>query len=346
MLIAPVASRHLSHMPQQQRARRVLALLALTLAVSIAHLLASWGVPSPGKMPEFKPSPGTPTLITRQVSAPSRVAPVPEPAAPSARPPAPPTARQETATASGSPTASPTLPAGLPPDPGTKDRSDEGALHYTVTGRFGGQLLGGSAKLEWKVVQSAYALSLTVTGSHRFSTLFAWQHAARGRITAEGPRPDDYEETLSLLGQNDARREVSFSAPQPALGFGATTQTPTAGADPLTALLQLAMGLETAAATPAEGAAQPALVTVNLAEGSFTLSFEREGDEVVESPFGPLPVIKLVSREAGIGPGGTVISLWLAPELRYAPVRVQVDSQGVTFVTLDLASEPTALPLR
>lgn len=214
-----------------------------------------------------------------------------------------------------------------------------------MTGRFGGQLLGGSARFEWKVVHSAYTLTLNVTGSHRFNALFALQLATHGQVTAAGPRPDRYEETLSVLGQQDARRELSFNAPPPSSASGVTTPAPAGGADPLTALLQLARELEAAASFP-ESAIQPALITVNLAEGSFTLSFERQGDEVIESPFGPLPVIKLVSREARIVPDGTVVTLWLAPQLRYAPARVHVASQGVSSITLDLSSEPTALPLR
>ncbi len=94
---------------------------------------------------------------------------------------------------------------------------------------------------------------------------------------------------------------------------------------------------------------RPELLKVGSAVG-FPLALPRNVDtyvyDVVEtqtiaSPFGPLLAFHLKPRpRPGRKPGSLSIEFWIAPELRYLPVRVRIEQDPATFVELTIAQKP------
>lgn len=216
----------------------------------------------------------------------------------------------------------------------------DGSLLYSISGRFAGQQAGGSARLEWKLSDSSYALALQVTGSHRYAALFSWRLKTQGQIAVTGMQPHRYEQETQLADQPSVRETLQLATP------GSDTRTEDISSpqdlDPLSALFQLATDIRAHAGTPTSGPIRTA-VRVRLADGLVQLTFEQHEDETVETPFGPLRTEKYVTQSQP-AEDTPVITVWMAPELHYTPVRVRIDRQDFAALVFELASEPLHLP--
>ncbi|MBX3621861.1 MAG: DUF3108 domain-containing protein [Rhizobacter sp.] len=234
-------------------------------------------------------------------------------------------------------------PTNSSPEDGEPDATPaDGSLLYSISGRFAGQQLGGSAKLEWKIGDSSYTLVLHATGSHRHAALFSWRLQAQGAIDAQGPHPHTYEQETRLAGQGAIRKAMKLADDEP--GSQVDPNETAREFDPLSAVLQLTNILRTRVTTSLAEPIRPT-VSVRLADSSVQpLMFDRQDDETVETPFGPLLAEKYVTRNRQLVDDAPVVTVWMAPELRYTPVRVRIEHQDLAALNFDLASEPTRFP--
>jgi len=351
------ASRHIKHMPTRHNARRITGCLLLTAVVSAAHLLLPWAWPAKNQLLQLNKKSELerpPTVNTRQITLAATPTPRAAQATPSSEPAKPRVSAARKPERLDEPP--PTLQAAAPPPPESpapqQSASDEldglGSLAYAIAGRFAGQQVGGSAKFEWKIGKSAYAITLNATGSRHYSVMFAWELSSQGTVGMDGMRPGSYEETLMLAGEPTKRQTIAFTdsvAGADTAASGTSSQL-AAELDPLNALLKLANDLHALKQTPGEAASAGAgfSIAVRLNDRVLNLDFERQADETVESPFGPLHAEKFVTKYTRLIHDEPVITLWLAPELRHAPVRVRVEQQGAVAINFELSSEPMAFP--
>lgn len=328
-------------------ARRFLAVLLLTLAVSLGHVSVPWILQSSGRQIAFGDRPVPPEIklvATRPIIATT----LPPPAAPA---PEPPPSADETRRESGTgqtakpktPDASVSIPTVVATPETAPQHSPEGtAILYSISGRFSGQQVGGSARLQWKLDPTAYLALLEVTGSHQFSTLFIWNARTVGVIDPTGMHPATYDEEFRGAGGHQVH-SLAF-APVEVLGAATEQVLPL---DPLSALLKLSSdlyALRQAAASPAEGSQLPAVI-VRLGMRTLQFTVERQGDETLSSPFGLLRTEKFVTKSMATANDEPEIRIWLAPEFRYAPVRVMLIHGATTALSFDLFSEPADFPV-
>ena len=323
------------------KAGRSVAVALLVVAVSLGHVSLPWLLQYSSRQIQFASSlpPEAVTVVTLK-SVPDT-----SPAAPpvvTAKPdtPRPPATRSTPAPRVSTPQAAPASAAAAAPATAASaapldDTGGEAALLYALSGQFGGHAVGGSATLQWKLEPSGYLLSLQVTGSRQFKTVFAWELRTRGRSSSGSMHPDVYEEELRTAGEGQQSVTVPFS--------DSPTHDPGAGPrlDPLSALLKLCNDLHL---RHQEEASQPYPVVVRLGSRSLHLSFAREGEEELPTSWGNLRTEKYVTKypnEFYIGPR---VTLWLAQGFRHAPVRVRVEEQDLARLDFDLLSEPVAFP--
>lgn len=320
---------------------RSVALALLVVAVSLGHVSLPWLMQYSHRQIEFASSvpPEAVTLVTLK-TAPETSPPAPPVVAAKPDTPRPPAARSTPAPQVSTPQAAPASAAAAEPAPAASatpldDSEGEAALLYAVSGQFGGHSVGGSATLQWKIEPSGYLLSLQVTGSRQFKTVFAWDLRTRGGSSSGGMHPDVYEEEQRTTGEGHLLLAVPFSD-EPAQDPGTGPRL-----DPLSALLKLCNDLHL---RPQEEASQPYPVVVRLGGRSLHLSFVREGEEELPTSWGNLRTEKYVTQypnEFYIGPR---VTLWLAQGFRHAPVRVRVEEQDLAKLDFDLLSEPVAFP--
>jgi hypothetical protein len=219
------------------------------------------------------------------------------------------------------------------------NQEGQGAVLYSVSGQFGGRSVGGNATLQWKIDPKAYLASLQVTGSHQFSTLFAWQLKVQGKVDGSRVRPPLYDEDLLIAGEHRQSHSIQFEE--------VLRDTP-GHMDPLSALLRLSSDLHArnAEALPDAVPRKPEgyPVVVRLGQRSVHLRFLQQGEEELSTPFGPLRTEKYVTEYPNAFHDGPQITLWLAPAFRRALVRIVLEQPEVAALSFDLSSEPVAFP--
>ncbi|WOB09306.1 DUF3108 domain-containing protein [Piscinibacter gummiphilus] len=322
------------------RVGRSVALALLVVAVSVGHVSLPWLMPYSSRQLEFASrAPQEPVTLVELKTAPDTLRTPPIVAAKRDTPPAPaphkpPAPRAATPQAAPAPAAA-DEPAPAPSATPLDGTGGEAAVLYAVSGQFGGHAVGGSATLQWKIEPSGYLLSLQVTGSRQFKTVFAWDLRTRGSSSGGSMSPDVYEEEQRTTGEGQQLRAVQFSD-NPAQEPGTGPRL-----DPLSALLKLSNDLHL---RPQEEASQPYPVVVRLAGRSLHLSLVREAEEDLPTSWGNLRTEKYVTKYPNEFYFGPQVTLWLAPSLRHAPIRVRVEEQDVARLDFDMLSEPVAFP--
>lgn len=330
--------------------RRAFAWVVLVATVAAGHLSLPWVLEfSLRRVTLVAPGPvETIALQTRRV-VPEPAAPPPPPPAPakaqSGEPPPPPPLRRpavlpERTERASRPPADDALPAAsvAPID----DTSGDSAVQYTVSGQFGGRTVGGNATLQWKIDPTAYVISLQVTASHQFTSVFAWQLKTQGSADRDGMHPQTYDEGRVVSGEGQQSRSVQFES-EP-------TPNSTAGPrmDPLSGLLKLSSDLHLREGGDAAVRAGPLpglySIVVRIGDRSMHLNFRQQGEEELSTPFGPLRTEKFVTEYPNPFHDNPQVTLWLAPAFRHAPARVRIEQPEVAVLSFDLASEPVAFP--
>lgn len=334
------------------RAGRIVAWALLIVAVALGHVSVPWLVRA--GLPQIEFNRGAPVakpLVIRQVTQTPIQPPVerallavpkeggdrpkPQPAAP------PQTLKHRSVALQASIT--PDFVAA--PEPHTaEDMKDEGEMLYAISGYFGGRPVGGSARFKLKLAPSEYLASLDVTGSHRFSTLFAWQLKTRGLIEDHAMRPENYDETLQFAGTGLSSHSVTFAPESHPDQTTAGTLIPRL--DPLSALLRMSSDLHQRQASPGAPAdtSEPYAIVVQLGRRSLHLNFERQGEELLSTRFGELQTEKYVTKYLNDFHDSPQISLWFAPAFRHAVVRIAIEQEGLAATRFELESEPTDFP--
>jgi hypothetical protein len=62
--------------------------------------------------------------------------------------------------------------------------------------------------------------------------------------------------------------------------------------------------------------------------------------QTLKTPFGPIAAFHLKPRPRPTRRNELSVELWIAPELRYLPVRIRVEQDAGTFVDLMISGKP------
>ncbi len=260
---------------------------------------------------------------------------------------APASAASSVATAASESASAPTTGAVASADPTASGATAAAAafewpastrVSYTLVGNYRGEV-SGSAQVEWIRVAERYQTNVDLAIGPDFAPLITRRMTSAGRIAASGLVPERYDEDTHIAFRDHRRMSVVFEPDAVILSNG-ERRDPVAGAqDAASQFVQLTYLFTT----------RPELLKVGAAVG-FPLALPRAIDtyvydvvemQTVDSSFGPLVAFHLKPRpRPGRKPGSLSIEFWIAPELRYLPVRIRIEQDPATFAELTIAQKP------
>ena len=311
--------------PVQRRAappRRVVAASAPAMAASEA---APAPVPDAAVVePEAAVAASAPAVAETQ-SPPASAAEPPATASAPAEPAVPTTAVASVASAASA------APGDQPFDWPVSTR-----LSYRLTGYFRGDV-EGEAQVEWVRSGSRYQVHLDVQAGLPAAPLFTRRMSSDGDITAAGLAPRRYDQDTKQLFRDRKRDTLLFEADSVVLANGDRRDTLAGVQDTASQFVQLSFLFAT----------RPELLRVG-AGVEFPLALPRKLDrwaydvvdeEILAAPFGALPTFHLKPRREVRG-GDLGVEMWLAPSLRYLPVRIRIRQDAETYIDLMITRRP------
>jgi hypothetical protein len=291
-------------------------------AASAPPAAASVAEPSP---PEPRPEPVPEPAVAPQAAP----APAPEPAtaveAAASAPPPSPEATGASAAAASAVTAEPfEWPAST-------------RLSYILTGNYRGEV-HGQAQVEWVRADSRYQVHLDVTVGPSFAPLITRRMSSDGELTAQGLSPRRYDEDTKVMFRERRRVTMLFEPDAVVMPGGERRERWPGIQDTASQFVQLAYQFTT----------QPELLRVGrtvevplaLPRNVDRWVYEVLDEELLNTPFGPVPSFHLKPRRVTRPGGDLVAEIWFAPELRYLPVRIRIQQDANTFIDLMISRKP------
>jgi len=296
------------------------------------------------------PAASAPEAVVDAASAPEPVASAPEVAA-SAVEPGPALAASasasEPAVASASPvddaaSAAPTIAAAsaasAPTNVATFQWPGATRVSYALTGNYRGEV-SGSAQVEWIRVNERYQVNLDLVVGPDFAPIITRRMTSEGKLTPGGLVPERYDEDTQMVMRDRRRLSVVFEADAVVLANGERRERLAGVQDTASQFVQLTYMFST----------QPELLRVgNIVAFPLALprtmdnyAYEVVDDQRVITPFGPVAAFHLKPRpRTPKRPNQLSAELWIAPELRYLPVRIRIEQDAANFVDLVISRKP------
>ena len=334
----------------------VLAVLALHLLLGheVQRIHEGWvsdGAPMPARMQvEFVQEMALQTPTGRAAPPPL---PLQRPAKPAAAPvtthaasepasaPEPPPAPETIAEAASAPSeASPPLvaagaPAVLSDEPGPEWPLST-RLSYVLTGNYRGPV-SGQAQVEWLRKGRDYQIHLDVSVGPSFAPLITRRMSSQGQLTPDGIAPQRYDEETKLIFGEPRRLSLFFLGGEVQLASGVRRTAQRGAQDSVSQFVQLTW-LFLTGVEPLQ-AGRLVQFPLLLPSGSYDWQYELMGEEVLDTPMGPLAAWHLKPRQAARG-GDLTAEVWLAPTLQYLPVHLVIRQDNDTYIDLMLKSAP------
>jgi len=211
-------------------------------------------------------------------------------------------------------------------------------LSYVLTGNYRGEV-NGTAQVEWIRVDDRYQVNLDLVIGPQFAPLVTRRMTSEGSIAATGLVPTRYEEDTQVVMRDRRRMSVVFEADAVVLANGERRERLDGVQDTASQFIQMTYVFST----------QPERLRVGGAV-AFPLALPRTMDsyvyEVIEAqtlqtPFGPLASFHLKPRPRPTRRANELtVELWIAPELRYLPVRIRIEQDVATFIDLMISGKP------
>ncbi|MBB1160399.1 DUF3108 domain-containing protein [Aquariibacter albus] len=313
----------------------------------------------PAEPPPVPPLPQLPASSPRAASSPAEPDLLaqggPPPPEPSASRPPPAAASAPLLAASAPPPAA--SAAGLPVL--ASAASDEGELvgkELLIDGfawpgsteiryRLGGDVRGevhGTAAVRWLREGRRYQVHLDVTVGPGFAPLLQRHTTSAGRITRQGLMPEHYEERTRIAFAPERRARVDFAPGRVTLAQGRQVEVPPDVQDGASQFIQLAWRFARQAQALAVGDAVD--ITLALPRRVDGWIYDVLALEPVDTPEGPIPAWHLRPRRSG-DPSTYAIEAWLAPSLRWMPVRMRVSDGRGNRLDLELSERLREVPV-
>ena len=211
-------------------------------------------------------------------------------------------------------------------------------VSYDLTGNYRGEVRG-QAQVEWIRLDDRYQINLDLLVGPEFAPLITRRMTSEGRIAASGLVPSRYDEDTQVVFRDRRRVTVAFEPDAVVLADGQRRERLDGVQDTASQFVQLTYLFST----------QPGLLHVGSTI-AFPLALPRTMDrytyDVVEeqslsTPFGTLQAFHLKPRPRGTRKSNELSAeMWIAPELRYLPVRIRIEQDPTTYIDLMISRKP------
>ncbi len=211
-------------------------------------------------------------------------------------------------------------------------------VSYALTGNYRGEV-SGQAQVEWIRLDDRYQVNLDLLVGPEFAPLITRRMTSEGSIAASGLVPVRYDEDTQVVFRDRRRVSVVFEPDAVVLADGQRRERLDGVQDTASQFIQLTYLFST----------RPGLLRVGSTI-AFPLALPRTMDrwtyDVVEeqsvaTPFGTLQAFHLKPRPRGVRKSNELSAeMWIAPELRYLPVRIRIEQDAATFIDLVISKKP------
>ena len=287
--------------------------------------------PKPASAPEPGPDKARPVVAAASTPAPpERVAEAPTPGLP------------EAAASGTSATAATTVAAASPASAASAagpafEWPASTRMTYLLTGNYRGEV-SGSAQVEWVRSGSNYQVHVDFIVGPSFAPLITQRSSSDGEITAEGLAPRRYDQDVKVLMKSRPRQTIVFDGAGVVLANGDVRPAVPGLQDTASQFVQLTYMFST----------RPELLRVGgrvdiplaLPKKVAVWTYDVVKEEVLDTPFGPLTGIHLKPRTNDQKAGTLSVEMWMAPQLRYLPVRIRFEQDAQTYVDMIIAKPP------
>ncbi len=239
--------------------------------------------------------------------------------------------------ASAEPASAPVVAEGDPEAPAFEWPAST-RVSYALTGNYRGEVRG-QAQVEWIHLDDRYQVNLDLIVGPEFAPLITRRMTSEGRIAASGLVPSRYDEDTQVVFRDRRRVSVTFEPAAVVLANGERRERLDGVQDTASQFIQLIYLFST----------RPGLLRVGSTVG-FPLALPRTMDRyaydvVDEQPlstsFGTLQAFHLEPRPRGVKKSNELsVEMWIAPELRYLPVRIRIEQDPSTFIDLMISKKP------
>ena len=287
--------------------------------------------PKPASAPE--PGPDKPRPVVAAASTPvppERVAEAPAPSLPEAA------ASVGSATSATAVAAAPPASAASAAGPAFEWPAST-RMTYLLTGNYRGEV-SGSAQVEWVRSGSNYQVHIDFIVGPSFAPLITQRSSSDGEITAEGLAPRRYDQDVKVLMKSRPRQTIVFDGAGVVLANGDVRPAVPGLQDTASQFVQLTYMFST----------RPELLRVGgrvdiplaLPKKVAVWTYDVVAEETLDTPFGPLTGLHLKPRGNDQKAGTLSVEMWMAPQLRYLPVRIRFEQDAQTYVDMVIAKPP------
>lgn len=210
-------------------------------------------------------------------------------------------------------------------------------LRYRLTGNYRGEV-HGQAQVEWIRVGSHYQVHLDVVVGLSFAPLFARRMSSDGEITPAGLAPRRYDQETKLAFNDAYRAVVQFEGDSVRLANGQVLVGTPGVQDTASQFVQMSWLFATQPERLRVGNTVEILLAMprNLSLWVYDVADE----ETLYMPFGELQAFHLQPRRVARAGGDLTTEVWIAPALRYLPVRFRIHQDAETYLDLVLDRRP------
>ncbi len=211
-------------------------------------------------------------------------------------------------------------------------------VSYVLTGNYRGSI-EGHAEVEWIRQGPRYQVNVDLVVGPAFAPLISRRATSEGLLTDQGLAPDRYDETTRVMFRAPRSSTIRFWPASVVLVNNREVERLAGTQDSASQFVQFTWLF----------GVRPELLRVgNVFEIPLALPrsldrwrYDVDAEQVLQTPFGPLATFHLKPRRRQTPkPGEIAVEMWLAPELRYLPVRIRFEQDDRTWVDLTIEKKP------
>jgi hypothetical protein len=210
-------------------------------------------------------------------------------------------------------------------------------LSYHLLGHYRGEVQG-FAQVEWLREGERYQVHLEVIIGLPVAPLMSRRMSSDGRLAPEGLVPVRYDEVTRIAFRPERAATVRLDDGLVQLADGSVRARPRGVQDTASQFVQMAylFALEPDRLAPGRTLELPLALPRRLDLWVYDVL----GEEAVDTPFGAVQTVHLRPRPLGDRRDTLTAEVWIAPTLRFLPVRLLIRQDEQTYMDLVLSRRP------
>jgi hypothetical protein len=207
-------------------------------------------------------------------------------------------------------------------------------VSYSAQGYYNGEFYG-AATVEWIRQGDRYQMHMDVNLG---LGMYKRMATSRGRVTDQGARPEQFDETVQRLFAKPRQSKVLLGEQHIEFAHGNKVDRPAGVQDTTSQFVQLTYLFATRPelAEPGQRIEFPLAFHRNLR----AYAYQVQARQVLQTVLGPLDTVHVVPRRTDPKDNDLIAQLWLAPALKYLPARIRFSQGEDIYIELNISKAP------